>query len=309
MPWSDDELTTIAARAADDFDALPAYHLGQSAKLRRTAVDGLLAQRLVPSLNSITFERKGHVAGTDAWRLAISEVLWSALHDEGLETCHLARSGDVVLVSEERATPVEVIVKAAWVGTPTRIYEGLSGRVDRFGAPFVEHARHAPYVRFDYRNPLTSPSGKALRDECLPEALADRLIDTAEASKNALRIFDVVRRRFERAGFEVWDACFLFDESGRVFCYELSPDNMRVKSAGWADDPSAANEFDKDLWRRGEDDAVITRQWRTLHERLWLSSRSWSTAPTARARRRVSHTSSSASDVVARRSRPTPPTA
>jgi phosphoribosylaminoimidazole-succinocarboxamide synthase len=123
-------------------------------------------------------------------------------------------------------------------------------------------------VRFDYRNPLRGPNGQALRDECMPEALADRLIDTREATRNALRIFEIVRARLSQIGFDVWDVCFLFDESGHVLCYEISPDNMRVKNTHWSADPGPTNEFDKDLWRRGADDALLQSQWCTLYERL-----------------------------------------
>ena len=51
----------------------------------------------------------------------------------------------------------------------------------------------------------------------------------------------------------VLDACFILDETGGVLCYELSPDNMRVKRAGWGADPRPDDEFDKDLWRSGAD--------------------------------------------------------
>ena len=268
LTLTDDELVALCMRSTASFEALPALHLGESLHVRRTSVPGVAIQRMVPSLNSITFERKGEVVGTDRLRLDVSELFWSAAHRERIATCHLARHGDHVLITEERAVPVEVIVKAAWVGTPTRVYHGLSGRTDRFGERFVERARHAPYVRFDYRNPLRGPNGEALRDECMPEALADRLIDTRAAADHALRIFALVRDRLVPLGLDVLDACFLFDESGRVLCYELSPDNMRVKDVGWFDDPSAAREFDKDLWRRGSDPASLHAQWSSLLERL-----------------------------------------
>ncbi|MDF3070712.1 MAG: hypothetical protein K0R38_6313 [Polyangiaceae bacterium] len=265
---SDAELASLCAESAACFVDLPPYHLGESVHIRRTSVPGLLIQRMVPSLNSITFERKGTVVRTDRLRLEISELFWTALHRNGLATCHLARDGEHLLISEERAVPVEVIVKAALVGTPARIYRGLALRTDRFGHRFAEHGRHEPYVRFDYRNPLRGPKGELLRDECMPEALADRLIDTAQAARNALRIFEVVRSCLARIGLDVWDACFLFDETGRVLCNEISPDNIRVKNADWATDPRPTNEFDKDLWRRGSDDASIESQWRMLYERL-----------------------------------------
>lgn len=268
LALSDAELASLCSESSVRFSDLAPHHLGESVHIRRTSVPGLLVQRMVQSLNSITFERKGTVVGTDRLRLDISEIFWSALHHEGLSTCHLARTGDHVLITEERAVPVEVIVKAAFVGTPTRVYQGLLGRIDRFGQPFAEHDRHEPYVRFDYRNPLRGPNGELLRDECLPEALADRLIDTQEAARNALRIFELVRARLSQIGFEVWDACFLFDEAGRVLCYEISPDNMRVKNTHWSTDPQATNEFDKDLWRRGAGHALLQSQWCTLYERL-----------------------------------------
>ncbi len=268
LAFSDADLASLCAESAAGFTDLAPHHLGESVHLRRTSVPGLLIQRMVPSLNSITFERKGTVVGTDRLRLDISEIFWAALHREGLSTCHLARTDDHVLVTEERAVPVEVIVKAGFVGTPTRVYQGLVGRIDRFGQPFAEHRRHEPYVRFDYRNPLRGPNGESLRDECLPEALADRLIDTREAARSALRIFEVVQARSSRVGFDVWDSCFLFDETGRVLCYEISPDNMRVKNTVWSVDPRPTNEFDKDLWRRGAEAALLQSQWCTLYERL-----------------------------------------
>lgn len=266
LELSDEVLERLFVESAERFESLPPLHLGESVHLRRTEVPGVAIQRMVPSLNSITFERKGEVVGTDRLRLDISCLFWETLHREGIATCHLARLGDYVLVSEERTVPVEVIVKAAWVGTPTRVYLGLEERSDRFGRPFREW--HPPYVRFDYRNPLRGPGGERLRDECLPEALADRLIDVREASRRALRIFEVVRGRLSRVGLDVLDACFLFDEAGRVLCYEVSPDNMRIKSSGWFSEQSASNEFDKDLWRRGSDDALLVSQWGLLLERL-----------------------------------------
>ena len=265
---SDAELAAICSDGAARFAEYPIYHTGESTEIRHTPAPGLLIQRMIPPLNSITSARKGIVAGTERLRLASSPTLWAALHREGLATCHLACDGDYVLISEERVPPIEVIVKAAFVGTPTRIYHGLAGRTDRFGQRIAENCQHAPYVRFDYRNPLRGPAGASLRDECMPEALADRLIDTRAATRTALAVFAVVRSRLARVGLDVWDACFLFDATGEILCYEISPDNMRIKSAGWANDPQAANEFDKDLWRRGTDTALLAHQWRILAAQL-----------------------------------------
>nr|MBX2796859.1 hypothetical protein [Myxococcales bacterium] len=254
------QLVQLCAREAQRFQQLEAFHLGQSAHLRHTSVPGLLVQRLVPSLNSISQGRKGTVDGTASLRLDISSHFWSRLHERGIATCHLARHGATVLVTQEQVPRVEVIVKAALVGTPTRIYDGLLQQRDRFGQPFLAGHPHAPYVRFDYRNPLQDASGEGLRDECLPLALADRLIDTGAARHNALATFALVRDTLAQADLHVLDACFLFDETGQTLCYEVSPDNMRIKSA--------SEDFDKDLWRNHAPPATIVERWGQLLQRL-----------------------------------------
>lgn len=261
---TDRELGDLCAGAAARFDELPLVHRGHSAELRRTAAPGILIQRLIPSLNSISRRRRGSVEGTARLRQEISRVLLSRLHGAGLATCHLACDDGGMLVSEERIPPIEVIVKAALIGTPARIYHGLLERTDRFGQPITKHAAHEPYVRFDYRNPLQDASGEHLRDECMPIALAERLIDTRGAAESALRGFAVIQQALRSVALDVLDACFIFDESGRILCYELSPDNMRVKRAGWAENPRSDDEFDKDLWRDGADGDRLREQWAQL---------------------------------------------
>lgn len=269
---ADRELAALCADAVARFDELPLAHRGHSAELRRTAVPGILIQRLIPSLNSISRRRRGSVEGTARLRQEISRVLLSRWHAAGLATCHLAcddggdddDGGGGMLIAEERIPPIEVIVKAALIGTPARIYHGLVERTDRFGHPFGKHAAHEPYVRFDYRNPLHDAAGEHLRDECMPTALADRLIDTRQATETALRGFAVIQQALRSVQLDVLDACFIFDESGQVLCYELSPDNMRVKRVGWAQNPRADDEFDKDLWRDGADGARLREQWAQL---------------------------------------------
>jgi phosphoribosylaminoimidazole-succinocarboxamide synthase len=183
----------------------------------------------------------------------------------------LACQDDTVLVTEERVPPIEVVVKAALVGTPARVYHGIVGRRDRFGEPFEANQPHAPYVRFDYRNPLQTDAGVPLRDECLPLALAERFIDVERASERALSTFEIVRGMLRPLGLGALDACFLFDETGSVLCSEISPDNMRVKRAGRAERREAADSFDKDLWRGGESGRVILAQWTALRD--WLEER------------------------------------
>jgi phosphoribosylaminoimidazole-succinocarboxamide synthase len=259
----DRALAILCAQTAAGFSTLPLHHRGESSETRRTAQPGILAQRLLPSLNSMSQQRKGTVPGSERLRHDISTIFWAALHRNSIPTCHLARHGDVTLISHERIPPVEVIVKAALIGTPARLYRGLFDHTDRFGRPFEPNQPHEPYIRFDYRNPLRSAVGEPLRDECLPLALADRLIDTQQAADSALRAFTVIRTLLHRIQLDLLDACFLFDDTGRVLSYELSPDNMRIKRAGWSTSGPAA-EFDKDLWRAGHDGTRLLEQWRVL---------------------------------------------
>lgn len=261
-------LRALHAEAVRRFDELPLVHRGESSELRRAPAPGILLQRMIPSLNSASQRRKGQIEGTVEARLATSSVLWRRLHRHGLATCHLTCDGAHLLITEERVPPVEVIVKAALIGTPTRRYHNLFAHTDRHGQPFVQHAPHEPYVRFDYRNPARDAAGEPVHDECLPLGLADRLIDTRAAERTALQIFALIEEALRAVQLTVLDACFVLDESGRVLCYELSPDNMRIKRTGWASAPRRDDEFDKDLWRDHAEDEQLLRQWSALARML-----------------------------------------
>jgi phosphoribosylaminoimidazole-succinocarboxamide synthase len=268
---TDRELARLCEDAAARFVELPLHHRGESTETRRTEVPFMLAQRFVPSLNSMSRGRKGTLEGTETLRQQISRIFWERLHSHRIATCHLAWKDGTVLVTEERVPPIEVVVKAALVGTPARVYHGILGRGDRFGRPFEANQPHAPYVRFDYRNPLQTEAGTPLRDECLPLALADRFIDVERASERALATFEIVRGMLRGLDLDALDACFLFDETGSVLCSEVSPDNMRVKRVGWTERREAADSFDKDLWRGGEGGELIIAQWTALRD--WLEER------------------------------------
>jgi len=245
-----------------NYENLPLFHRGNSKELRLTAVPGILIGRFLPTLYSYTSNRVGTVPGTDELRLKISRIFWRHLHNVGISTCYLACNTGLVLASEEIIPPVEVIVKRALVGTPAHIYHGLFERHDRFDRPFVRGEQHSAYVRFDYRNPLTSDTGERLRDETLPEFLADRLIDTKAASDLALRVTAAVDELLNTAGFQVIDICLLFDDTGNIFCGEVSPDNMRIRSL------SSNEGYDKDLWRKNRPADEIISQWTILLSRL-----------------------------------------
>jgi len=262
LTWSSALLHDLLTDSVAHYAKLPLFCTGNSKELRRTDVPGILIGRFFPTLYSYTQNRAGAVPGTDALRMQISRVFWRLLHSVGVKTCYLACRSDFVLATEEVVPSVEVIVKRAIVGTPAHIYHGLFEQRDRFDRPFVKGELHPAYVRFDYRNPLTSGAGERLRDEMLPLALADRLIDTTAAADSALKVTETVNQLLNAVGLQVLDICLFFDRSGRILCGEISPDNMRIKSL------ASGADFDKDLWRKARPAEEITRQWGDLLSRL-----------------------------------------
>ncbi len=251
-------LRELLAESGERFTELPKYHKGNSKEIRQTAAPNILIQRFLPTVYSYRSNRAGEVAGTDFMRMRISRFFWECLHRAGIKTCVLAAGDEFALVTEEQMPPVEVIVKAAFIGTPAHIYQGLVGMEDRQGHAFVKGETHPPYVRFDYRNPLSDEHGERLRDEQLPLALAERLIDTAAAEQTALRVFDLVGHECFRAGFTLLDFCLFLNENGDLLCGELSPDNMRVKSL------AAAEDFDKDIWRKSGSSEMLLARWQAF---------------------------------------------
>ena len=264
---TDSKLLDLCVRSAQNFETLKLFHRGESSEIRCTGHRGLLVQKLLPSLNSISSQRKGDIEGTAGLRLDISQALWSTIHLTGLSSCHLARYENYILITEEIIPPVEVIIKSSLTGTPARIYHGLLNKHDRFGNRFEYDKLHSPYVRFDYRNPLYDHAGTSLRDECLPLGLAERLIDSTAATAYALKTFTVISDFFDQLQLTVLDMCLILNEQGNVLCYELSPDNMRIKSN--PDNSSGLmNDFDKDLWRKGHDAETIVQYWIDLRDRI-----------------------------------------
>jgi phosphoribosylaminoimidazole-succinocarboxamide synthase len=262
LPWSVAQLRDVWEESVSRYAELPLFCSGNSKELRCTSVPGLLIGRFLPTLYSYTQNRTGIVPGTDSLRMKISGIFWRHLHGIGVRTCYLACSGDFILVSQELIPPVEVIVKRALIGTPAHIYDRLFEQRDRFDKPFVKGERHPAYVRFDYRNPLTSAAGDRLRDEMLPLPLADRLIDTENATGLALKVSTAVEELLNAVGLQMLDICLFVDRSGTVLCGEISPDNMRIKSL------ESDADFDKDLWRKGRPAGELTAQWANLHSRL-----------------------------------------
>lgn len=230
-----------------DFDNLPLVIEGES-KIVRRIDNGFVMIRLKPTLFSHSANRADVVAGTEQLRLSISAILWKQLANHGVPV-GITHVGDDYYVAEEvDAPPIEVVVKGAHVGTPKHLYKGLETKLTRHAGHILPDMRHAPYVRFDWRNPLPD------KDECMPIWLADQFIDTAAAERTALSAFEILTRFLGERRIELVDICFFITRDGRSVFGEVSPDCMRAKYL--------ADDLDKDLWRRGKDAQTIRERWR-----------------------------------------------
>jgi len=237
----------------ESWRTLPIIHEGES-KIIRRLTDDLYVISLKPTLFSYTANRSAEVPGTDALRLRISRVLWGVLEKGGLELPIIDVFEDFYVTHRVDATPIEVIVKAAFYGTPKHIYLGMAGHPTRKASPFRNFDTHSPYVRFDWRNPLPG------KDECLPEPLADYFIDTREATRTALTAFALLREFLDRCDIQLLDICFFIDSTGKYIFGEVSPDCMRAKL--WGED------IDKDLWRKGRCADEILEKWEMFAQRV-----------------------------------------
>lgn len=236
-------------RWRERFDALPLIAEGESKIVRRIDSDRAMI-RLKPTLFSHSANRADIVEGTERLRLGISAILWRVLAEQGIPVSVLAVGEDYYVSEAVDAPPIEVIVKAAHVGTPKHLYKGMDSFRTRSGGFIRADLRHQPYVRFDWRNPLPN------KDECLPLWLADQFIDTRLAQETALAAFDLLHKFLGERRIQLLDICFFITSDGKTLFGEVSPDCMRAKYS--------TDDLDKDLWRRGKDAATIIAQWSTF---------------------------------------------
>lgn len=233
-------------RWREAFDRLPLLVEGESKAIRRID-DSTVIVRLKPTLFSYTANRAAVVEGTERLRLRISARLWRLLQGAGVPTTILHVGADYYVSRCVHAPPIEVIVKAAHVGTPKHIYKDLDQFPTRTGEFIRPESRHEPYVRFDWRNPLPG------RDECMPLWLADRFIDTRVAERTALKAFTTLATFLADRGIDLLDICFFITAEGDTLFSEVSPDCMRAKHR--------SEDLDKDLWRKGKDAETIRQRW------------------------------------------------
>ncbi|GAB4193339.1 MAG: hypothetical protein OHK0022_08070 [Roseiflexaceae bacterium] len=259
-----------------DFDALPLVAAGESKEVRYQG-GGRVAIRLRPSVYSYTYNRYGLVPGSDRLRLEATALLARVLDragvahafehfdpDAGLITAQLLleptpegwrfHPDDLGNSTPPQIAPIEVVVKAAHVGTPrhryyqTEHYPTRSGALIAAGDPYP-----APIVRFDWRNPLHDAQGNRLADEPLASDMAELWINTARAADLARRAFAALSAFLGGRGLRLLDICFFIDRDGGLIFSELSPDCMRVTAAD--------DSLDKDIWRAGGSSELLLAKW------------------------------------------------
>lgn len=264
-------MTMIDVQELSDaaFERLPLVREGES-KIVRDAGDGQVVVRLKPTIYSFTHHRSGIVPGSDDLRVRASAIFDRCLKAAGVDTAFLDFGPRYILARRiEAPPPIEVIVKAAHVGTPKHRYFGMGGATIR-----ASHPRHggirvdddgrypSPLVRFDWRNPLVDPrSGEPLADEVLPDAQADWFIDTAEARITALRAFESLSSFLDAVGVSLLDICFFLTEDGKTSFGEVSPDCARFRDA-------QGDALDKDVWRQGGSSPQVLHKWQALVDRI-----------------------------------------
>jgi acetamidase/formamidase len=213
----------ILLESIDDFDNLEEFHSGASREIR--LVPGhpeLVVSRLNPTVYS--FVAKGPVEvdkESASLRATLDKHFSSVLNDVGVWTSTLASHGEYILMSkEDAAKEIEVVVKGSFIGSPKHTYQGMAGATDRNGDTVEVGAEHKPYVRFDWR---IAPPGE---DVMIPNALADRFINTTVAEKTALEAYETLKAHLNQHDMDLLDCCFFMSKDGYTICGEVSPDNL-----------------------------------------------------------------------------------
>ena len=218
-----------------EFDNLPLYFEGGSRILKSLKDPDYLICKFKPTIFSIKANGPVPLPGIDTIRTKLNDVFSRVLHEHGVQTSTVKTEDDLVLMKKEKVPPIEIVVKSSFVGSPKHIYKTLSEHVGRNGEKLLVGARHQPYVRFDWRNPLPD------EDIAMPPGLADHFIDTKIAEKTALSAYGILKELLNKHEFDLIDICFFMNEAGNVICAEVSTDNTQIIYTGH--DPKLSSLF------------------------------------------------------------------
>jgi len=264
---------TLVPASDAAFDALPLVVEGESKIVRRLPDHPTLCViRFKPTIYSFTQNRAGVVPGSERLRLRATRVLVDVLRRHGV--AHAYRhvdpvAGYVVADLVADPPPIEVIVKAFHGGTSKHRYHGM-GAPTRVrpshpyfaGAAIVDDGAYpVPQVRFDWRNPLVTPTGVRLADEVMGDDSADLFIDTRAAKLTAQRAYRALAHFLGDRDVVVNDLCLFVTHDGQTVFGEISQDCGRFRHF----DPDIGS-LDKDVWRAGGSSTQVLAKWEKLCE-------------------------------------------
>ncbi len=263
-----------------DFDSLPLLVEGES-KIIRLLNSKIVIEKFKPTVYSYTYNRYGVVEGTDELRVLFTAAVFkkmnafSKTNKVKLKNAFLAvieTSEGLLLIQEKvESCNLEIRVKRFHIGSPVHRYR-YTEKYPTFqndSLPLTKWTRFdKPIVCFDWRNPMTDENGARLADEPISDDYAGIWMnDISSAKKLASETFLWLEQIFSEADFLLIDICFFIDQSGTKLYGEISPDCMRVRNSLEALTNSTS--FDKDLWRQGEKEQVLSERYRNIYNRIF----------------------------------------
>lgn len=266
-----------------DFEKLPLLVEGES-KIIRQLNSKIVIEQFKPTVYSFTHNRYGEVAGTAELRVQFTGELFRSMnrynHEQrkNLKNAFLAvvntADGPLLVQRKVETCNLEVRVKRYHIGSPVHRYKYTEKHltVQLSEAPLTKWTRFdVPIVCFDWRLPLTDEDGKRLADEPISDDYAGVWMNNVVEAKNLAReTFSWMERVFRDSGLLLIDICFFIDKSGQLLYGEISPDCMRVREG--LGDPKNSESFDKDLWRKGEKEVLIAKQYHKIYHILFSSN-------------------------------------
>ena len=262
------------------FDNLPLLVEGES-KIVKQLNAKMVVEQFKPTVYSFTHNRYGEAEGTAELRILFTAELFRRMNKyneqyvKKLNHAFLAElntsDGPLLVQRKIETCNLEVRVKRYHIGSPLHRYKYTEKypTVQPLEEPLKKWSKFdVPVVCFDWRHPLTDEAGNRLADEPISDDYAAVwMCDVAEGKKLARETFSWMERLFQEAGLLLVDVCFFIDKTGTMLYGEISPDCMRVKKQ--SADPGLSDSFDKDLWREGEKEQLVSKRYQKLFHMLF----------------------------------------
>ena len=185
-------------------------------------------------------EKKEDLLGKGKLNASISNLIYAYLEKHGIET-HLIKEIDEtsVLVKKAEIVMVEVIVRNVAAGSFSK----------KYGVPEGTALKNTVFEFSLKSDELGDPLINNSQITAIGIASAEEL---SEMEKQALRINDLLRELFAKAGIKLIDFKLEFGRCGGkiILCDEISPDSCRF----W--DADTNKKLDKDRFRRDLGDVL-----------------------------------------------------